>query len=118
MRDATLYRLQWDGLVAQVRMLGRLEERDGMVSALMPAVPTSSLMNVAIAADPTATPQGLAALSARYRDARVDKWGLWVDADDEDAARAAADQGMILDSRPQAMVATLHKAGRNDTPPP
>jgi ribosomal protein S18 acetylase RimI-like enzyme len=124
MRDAKLFVRQWEGLVAQVRILGKhadgadVVERDGMVAAVMPMVPTSSLMNVAIATDPTATPEHLAELGACYQAAGVAKWGLWVDADHEPSARAAAEQGMVLDSRPQAMVADLHTLANDDDDPP
>lgn len=113
MADATLFALQWAGLVAQVRLFGAhapratLVETDGMVASVMPAAPTSSLMNVALAVDPAATPTTLEQLGEHFRQGGARKWGLWVDAEDEAAARTAGAQGMVLDSRPAGMVAHL-----------
>jgi len=56
MSHATPFARQWAGLVAQVRLFGQhapratLVEKDGMVASVMPAVPKSSLMNVALTA--------------------------------------------------------------------
>jgi GNAT superfamily N-acetyltransferase len=124
MPDATLFVRQWEGLVAQVRILGahapgaELVEHHGMLAAVMPTVPTSSLMNVAIATDPAATPEHLAELSARYRSAGVAKWGLWVDGEHRLSGEAAVEHGMVVDSRPLAMVADLQALALDGDPPP
>ena len=113
MPDATHFAMQWAGIVAQVRLFGAnapratLIEDDGMVASVMPAVPTSSLMNVALAVDPAQPPRGLQRLADRFGEGGATKWGLWVAGDDQRAAHAAVEQGMVLDSRPAAMVATL-----------
>ena len=104
---------QWAGLVAQVRLFGShapratLVEERGMVASVMPAVPTSSLMNVALPADPAAAPEGLDQLAEQFRRGGARKWGLWLDGEDERAAEIARRQGMVLDSRPAGMVAQL-----------
>ena len=113
MSDATHFARQWAGIVAQVRLFGAnapratLIEADGMVASVMPTAPTSSLMNVALAADPAQSPRGLRQLADRFREGGASKWGLWVAGDDHRAADAAEAQGMVLDSRPAAMVAAL-----------
>jgi GNAT superfamily N-acetyltransferase len=123
MPDATLFARQWAGLVAEVRLFGahapqaELIEADGMVAAVMPTAPHSSVMNVALAADPADTPKQLEELADRYRRAGMTKWGLWVDGEHEDAERAAEAQGMVLDSRPTPMVADLHALPFDDAPP-
>jgi GNAT superfamily N-acetyltransferase len=123
MPDATLFARQWAGLVAEVRLFGarapRAEviEADGMVAAVMPTAPHSSVMNVALTVDPTATPAQLATLAERYRQAGMTKWGLWVDGDHVEAAKAAEAQGMVLDSRPTPMVIDLHALPFDDAPP-
>jgi GNAT superfamily N-acetyltransferase len=113
MRDATGFGTQWAGLVALVRLLGehapeaRLIERDGVIGSVLPASPSSSILNSALAVDPARTPTQLAAFAAAFERAGVQKWGLWVDGGDERAAAAATAQGMVLDSRPAPMVAPL-----------
>jgi GNAT superfamily N-acetyltransferase len=124
MPDATLFARQWAGLVAHVRLFGAHGpgasgiEEDGMVAAIMPTAPTSSLMNVALTEDPAAPPRNLAELAERYRAASTAKWGLWLDAANREGAEAAQAQGMVLDSRPTAMVADLDTLPIDDEPPP
>jgi GNAT superfamily N-acetyltransferase len=122
MPDATPFARQWAGLVAQARLLGTHAERaslieaDGMVAAIVPAAPTSSVINCALCIDPAGVPSGLDEIAARYRAGRAAKWGLWVDGEDERAARAAVAQGMLLDSRPAPMVARLDALPFDDAP--
>jgi GNAT superfamily N-acetyltransferase len=78
-----------------------------MVASVMPTAPASSLMNVALAVDPATTPAGLEELAERFRRGGARKWGLWVRSEDERAAEVALAQGMVLDSRPAAMIAIL-----------
>jgi GNAT superfamily N-acetyltransferase len=122
MPDATDFARQWAGIVAQVRLFGShapratLIEEDGMVALVMPLAPTSSLLNVALAVDPTEPPRGLQQLDERFEQGGARKWGLWVAGDDERSARAARQQGMLLDSRPAPMVATLGDLPFDDAP--
>ena len=100
-------------MVALVRLQGehapraRLVEVGGMVGSVMPVAPASSLMNCALAADPAQEPQELGTFAQAFKEGGAKKWGLWVDGDDERAAEAAKQQGMVLDSRPAPMVADL-----------
>jgi GNAT superfamily N-acetyltransferase len=113
MSHATPFARQWAGLVAQVRLFGQhapratLVEKDGMVASVMPAVPKSSLMNVALTADPAAVPRRLDQLAEHFKQGGARKWGLWVDGEDERAAASARREGMVLDSHPVGMVAQL-----------
>jgi GNAT superfamily N-acetyltransferase len=113
MRDATGFAMQWAGLVALVRMLGEhgpgatLVERSGLIASVMPASPDSSIVNSALAVDPAQAPTGLQQLAEAFRQGGARKWGLWVDGDDGEAAKAATAQGMVLDGRPAPMLATL-----------
>src|SRR5687768_12946552 len=109
MRDATGFATQWAGIVALVRLLGAhapdatLIEDGGMVASVMPIAQASSIMNCALAVDPDQPPTNLDQLADAFREGGAQKWGLWVDGDDERAARAAQQQGMTLDSRPAPM---------------
>jgi ribosomal protein S18 acetylase RimI-like enzyme len=123
MRDATEFGTQWAGMLALVRLQGAhapgatLIEGDGMVASVMPVAPASSIMNCALAVDPTHTPQELERLAESFEQGGAEKWGLWVDGDDERAAQAAREQGMVLDSRPAPMVADLTELPFDDAPP-
>jgi GNAT superfamily N-acetyltransferase len=123
MPDAPLFATQWAGLVALSRMLGAhapdaaVVEQDDMVACLLPGSPTSSLLNAALTVDPAATPSGLDRLAGRFRAIGATKWGLWMDGENEPAARAAAAHGMVLDSRPAPMVADLRALPFDDAPP-
>src|SRR5215207_1282701 len=113
MPDATQFARQWAGLVAQVRLFGShapkatLIESDGMVASVMPAAPASSLLNCALAVEPTQPPANLRLLAHRFRAGGAAKWGLWVDGADQQAADVAERHGLVLDSRPAPMVAAL-----------
>jgi GNAT superfamily N-acetyltransferase len=123
MRDDAGFATQWAGMVALLRLQGAnapgatLIERDGMVACVMPVAPDSSIKNCALAADPTATPTHLDALAEAFEHGGANKWGLWVDGEDERAARAALAQGMFLDSRPVPMIARLDDLPFDDAPP-
>ena len=123
MSHATAFTRQWAGIVALVRLFGahapraKLIEGDGMVASVMPAAPTSSLMNVALSVDPTAPPTNLRRLKGAFRAAGAQKWGLWVDGADAAAAEAATSHGLVLDSCPAAMVANLDGLPFDDAPP-
>jgi ribosomal protein S18 acetylase RimI-like enzyme len=122
MPHATEFATQWAGLVAHVRLFGAhapraaLIEADGMVASVMPTAPTSSVMNVALSRDPAAPPSRLDELAERFRDAKAQKWGLWVDADNANAGQTATEHGLVLDSRPAAMVARLDELPFDDAP--
>jgi GNAT superfamily N-acetyltransferase len=113
MRGATEFATQWAGIVTLVRLQGEhvpgatLIEEDGMVASVVPVAPKSSVVNAALAVDPAAAPKDLDMLAESFRQAGAEKWGLWVDGDDERAAAIAREQGMVLDSRPAPMVASL-----------
>jgi ribosomal protein S18 acetylase RimI-like enzyme len=113
MRDAaTLFAIQWAGLVAQVEMVGvhgpqsTLIEHEDMVGSAVPSVP-SSLINVALARDPAEAPHELEYVRRYFKAAGARKWGVWVPGGDARGAAAARGRGLHLDSTPAAMVAEL-----------
>jgi GNAT superfamily N-acetyltransferase len=102
--------IQWGGLVAQVEMFGRtapqarLIRHGNMIGSVLPTVPQSSIANAAICRDATAAPHELAAMADEFRQAGVQKWGLWTNGG---SAEAEAQAGLTLDSTPAAMFHTL-----------
>jgi GNAT superfamily N-acetyltransferase len=123
MPGATDFARQWAGIVALVRLLGThtpratLIESDGMVASVMPVAPRSSIMNTALAVDPAAPPSNLGQLAETFSQGGAEKWGLWVDGDDQPSAEVAQRQGMVLDGRPAPMVARLDDLPFDDAPP-
>jgi GNAT superfamily N-acetyltransferase len=115
MDDAVLWTRMWDGLACLQRLMGRhapggrVLERDGYVASVIGAVPYASLPNAAVALEPTAVLADLDELGRAYSDAGVLKWGVWIDGADEEATRALAAKGLVLDSNPAPMVAPLHE---------
>ena len=113
--------IQWGGLVAQVEMFGRtapqarLITRGSMIGSVLPNAPQSSIANAAICREPTATPHELEAIAREFKDAGVQKWGLWTNGDDPASAEAATRAGLALDSTPAAMFHTLEDL--EDVPP-
>ena len=113
MRDpATLFAIQWAGLVAQVELFGvygpqsTLVEQEEMVGSAVPSV-DSSLVNVALARDPAEAPHELEYVRRYFKAAGSRKWGVWVRGGDESGSAAARGVGLRLDSTPAAMVAEL-----------
>jgi ribosomal protein S18 acetylase RimI-like enzyme len=113
MRDAaTLFAIQWAGLVAQVELVGihgpqsTLVEHEDMVGSAVPSVP-SSLINVALARDPDEPPHELEYVRRYFKAAGAPKWGVWVPGGDDAGSAAARGAGLRLDSTPAAMVAEL-----------
>jgi GNAT superfamily N-acetyltransferase len=123
MHDATDFARQWAGIVAQVKLFGKhaprasLIKTDGMVASVMPTAPASSLMNCALAVDPTRAPTQLPQIADAFKRGGAAKWGLWVDAEHQDAAEAARRHGLVIDSRPAAMVAALDDLPFDEAPP-
>jgi ribosomal protein S18 acetylase RimI-like enzyme len=116
--EAQLRRGAWDGIVEFQRIIGRhgpesaLLERPEFVAAAVPGVP-SSLINAAV-------PRGGAALAPHLDQiedfyARVPKWGVWLDPAHTQDAEALQARGLVLDSTPMLMSATLEDiAGPGD----
>jgi ribosomal protein S18 acetylase RimI-like enzyme len=112
MEDAELKARAWAGVVDFTRLVGRhapgasLYERDGVVACVVPGVP-ASILNAAIAVEPRAQPTPTDAIARVYADAKVLKWGVWIEGDDTAAADALHQAGLVLDSNPVLMGAEL-----------
>lgn len=92
----------------------RLLERDGVLAAIVPAVPERSVFNSVL----YETPEDLAAvrdeLAHEYEDAGVNAWTVWVPATDAASAELLASAGHRLDATPRAMVLDLDELPRHD----
>jgi GNAT superfamily N-acetyltransferase len=96
----------WTRMVGSGSPGARLLERDGVVAALVPAVPERSVAN-SVVYDRAA---GLAAaydeLAAAYDEIGA-KWTVWVHAGDSEAAALLERRGHVLDAEPEAMAVDL-----------
>jgi len=85
----------------------RVLERDGVVAAVVPAVPDRSVVNSVGYRDAEALGAALGDLAAAYEEAGVSAWTVWVPEDDADAIALLEAAGHRLDAEPVAMVAEL-----------
>jgi GNAT superfamily N-acetyltransferase len=103
----------WDGF-ARLQLLlgghagdGRTIERTGLVASIVPNAPESPTLNAAVAIDPQAADEHLDELAARYRKARVRRWGIWIDGQEPLAAQQLKQQGMVMTTASTGMGAAL-----------
>ena len=85
----------------------RMIEGDGVLAAVVPAVPERSVFNSVL----YETPANLAAardeLAGAYDEAGVNAWTVWVPESDRDSAALLASAGHRLDATPRGMVLDL-----------
>lgn len=110
----------WDGF-AELQLLlgghvgpGRTLERDGLVASVVPNAPDSPTLNAAVALDPDKAPEHLEELQHRYRNARVRRWGVWLDGGASLAAQALNHAGLTVTAASPGMGTTLDGLGQPD----
>jgi GNAT superfamily N-acetyltransferase len=85
MDEATLRSRLWDGfarlqsLLGRYSMRGAVVELPGVIASIVPSAPESPTLNAAVALDPELALTSLPELAARWREARVRRWGVWLD---------------------------------------
>src|SRR5215218_3068210 len=83
-------------------------ERPGVVGAIMPVIPQSSMANSVVVLDPQVmTPALIAELDAAYDAAGIAKWGVWFDPEQRDVQGTVSAAGLVFDSHPTQMGAVL-----------
>src|SRR3954454_24990198 len=113
MDDAALLARIWDGFGRLQALLGghagpgRVIERDGLIASVVPNAPDSPTLNAAVAVDPDKAPEHLAELRARYEEAKVRRWGVWLDANAGLAAQALSHAGMVVTAASPGMGAEI-----------
>jgi len=109
MDDAELFARQHASLHRFYRLLAgssksaRLYERDGITAAVVPATPERSVCNGVVYDDASSLERVLDPLAARYEEAGVYAWTVWVRAEDREAAALLERRGHRLDAAPAAM---------------
>ena len=113
MDEGTLRARLWEGF-AELQLLlgghagpGRTLERDGLVASVVPNAPDSPTLNAAVALDPDRAPECLQELAHRYRQARVRRWGIWMDGSAGLAAQALTQAGHVVTAASPGMGAVL-----------
>jgi hypothetical protein len=81
----------------------RIEERDGLLASIVPAVPERSVFNSVIYERPEALEGALDELAGAYEEAGVRAWTVWVPESDRGSAALLEAAGHRLDARPRAM---------------
>jgi ribosomal protein S18 acetylase RimI-like enzyme len=113
MDDATLRSRLWDGfarlqvLLGRHAMQGAVIERPGVVASIVPAAPDSPTLNAAVALEPEEAVRHLAEIAERWRDARVRRWGIWIDGAATQTTRALRTAGLTLTASSPGMGAAL-----------
>jgi ribosomal protein S18 acetylase RimI-like enzyme len=123
MDDGALLTRLWDGFGRLQALLGghagpgRVVERDGIVASIVPSAPDSPTLNAVVALDPDKAPQYLEELQARYNDARVRRWGVWLDDHASLAAQQLSQAGLVITTASPGMGATLEELDSQDEQP-
>jgi GNAT superfamily N-acetyltransferase len=115
----------WDGF-AELQLLlgahagpGRTLERDGLVASIVPNAPDSPTLNAAVALEPDEAVAHVEELARLYADARVRRWGVWLDGGATRAARALMQAGLSVTAASPGMGAVLDDvASGADEPAP
>jgi len=116
----------WDGFARLQALLGghagpgSVLERDGLVASVVPGAPDSPTLNAAVAIEADRAPEHLEELRSRYADAKVRRWGVWLDGSASLAAQSLAQAGMVVTTASPGMGAALDELRAThtaDTPP-
>jgi GNAT superfamily N-acetyltransferase len=121
--DRVLSARLWHGFGALQALLGEhagrgtVVQRAGLVASVVPNAPDSPTLNAVVAIEPDEAPRHLEEMRARYEDARVRRWGVWLDGRASLAAQALTQAGMVVTTASPGMaayiddVADAHAAG-------
>ena len=102
MDDGVLLSRLWDGFGRLQALLGghagpgAVIEREGLVASVVPSAPDSPTLNAAVAIVPDEATEHLEELNRRYREAKVRRWGVWLDGRAGLAAQRLARAGMVV----------------------
>jgi GNAT superfamily N-acetyltransferase len=117
MDDGVLSARLWHGFAALQALLGEhagrgiVMEHDGLVASVVPSAPDSPTLNAVVATVPDEAPRHLKELQARYDDARVRRWGVWLDDRATHAAQQLTRAGMVVTTASPGMAAYIDELG-------
>jgi GNAT superfamily N-acetyltransferase len=113
MDDGVLSARLWDGFGRLQALLGghagpgRVIEREGLIASIVPNAPDSPTLNAAVAIDADQAPHHIDELRRRYGQAKVRRWGVWLDGGASVAARALTQAGMVVTTASPGMGALI-----------
>jgi ribosomal protein S18 acetylase RimI-like enzyme len=113
MDEALLRSRLWDGfarlqvLLGRHAMQGAVIERPGVVASIVPVAPESPTLNAAVALDAEQAAQALPELAERWHEARVNRWGIWLDGRAKRVAKALQKAGLTLTASSPGMGTAL-----------
>src|ERR1043165_8343317 len=102
MDDGVLLQRLWEGFGRLQALLGghagpgAVIERPGLVASVVPTAPDSPTLNAAVAIVPDEASQHLEELRERYANAKVRRWGVWLDGRASLAAQRLTQAGMVV----------------------
>jgi GNAT superfamily N-acetyltransferase len=126
MDDGVLSARLWEGFGQLQALLGghagpgRVIEREGLIASIVPNAPDSPTLNAAVAIDADEAPKHIEELRHRYHDARVRRWGVWLDGRASLAAQALTQAGMVVTTASPGMGASIEdlETATSDEPTP
>lgn len=97
---------------------GSVIEREGLIASVVPNAPDSPTLNAAVATNPDEAPGHIEELRQRYRQAKVRRWGVWLDSRASMSAQALTRAGMMVTSASPGMGAVISElpTARSDDP--
>jgi ribosomal protein S18 acetylase RimI-like enzyme len=125
MDDGVLSKRLWAGFGQLQALLGghagpgSVITREGLIASIVPNAPDSPTLNAAVAIDADQAPSHIDDLTRRYRDAKVRRWGVWLDGRASLAAQALTNAGMVVTTASPGMGANiedLSTTATNDKP--
>src|SRR3954447_10748598 len=113
MDDGVLSNRLWEGFGQLQALLGghagpgSVIVREGLIASVVPTAPESPTLNAAVAIEAERAPEHIAELRQRYSDAKVRRWGVWLDGRASLAAQALTHAGMVVTTARPGMGADI-----------
>ena len=123
MDDGVLLARLWDGFARLQALLGghagpgRVVERDGIVASIVPGAPDSPTLNAVVALEPDAIPGQLEELARKYKDAKIRRWGVWLDDHASLVAQQLSQAGLVVTAASPGMGAAINDLDGEDEAP-
>lgn len=113
MDEATLRNRLWEGFARLQTLLGRhamhgsVIQAPGVVASVVPAAPESPTLNAAVALDPEQAALALPDLARRWREAKVRRWGVWLDPAARQVVKTLQKGGLTMTATAPGMGAVI-----------
>jgi ribosomal protein S18 acetylase RimI-like enzyme len=117
MDDGVLLQRLWEGFGRLQALLGghagpgAVIERPGVIASVVPTAPDSPTLNAAVAIVPDEATEHLDELRSRYEEAKVRRWGVWLDGRASLAAQRLTQAGMVVTAASPGMGARIEHLG-------